>query len=153
MYRQSAACDSDRSGRNRFVSFTNPLDRRQQCRQLRGQLDGSFREGFDAVFSFAGIEDSQIGDSGTHHRHGVRIAGHGLQPFQNRLGDLAILFEACREFHQLTARGKFSVQQQITCFLKGTVRGQFIDVIAAIDQQTRFPIDMGNAALGGDDVF
>ena len=91
------------------------------------------------------IEGGQSADDAAHDSHGVGIPPKTTIKRINLLIQHGVVGDIVGEFRFLLGRWQFTIEQEIADFRIIRIVGQFVDGIAAIEQNTFVAIDIGYA--------
>ena len=97
------------------------------------------------------VETAQRGNRRADHIHGRGVFGHGPQQINDPLGQFAFRHQDGPEFIQLALVGQVIVVQQMNHFFVTDLAGQFIDIVAAINQLAALAAHIAQPRLRRDD--
>ncbi len=98
------------------------------------------------------VERAQQAHGRPQGLHGLHLRD-ALQKFDHGAGKSALQIERTPHLLEFGLLGQPSVPEQKGDLFKAGVVGQSVDVVAAIGQYARLPVDETDRALGGDDAF
>ena len=86
-------------------------------------------------------------DRAGEHRHGVRVAGKAVEEPLEVLVQQGVPLDLGGELVQLFGRRQLAVDQQIADLDEGRLLRQLLDRVAAVAQDARVTVDVGDGAL------
>ena len=95
------------------------------------------------------IEGRQRADAGHHDGHRVRIAPEALEEPHHLLVHHGVARDAVVEIGLLGRCRQLAVKQQVAGFEEVAVLGQLVDRVAAVKEDARVPVDVGDGRLAG----
>ena len=121
-------------------------DRRQLGQQPDGgQLDLPFIEGIQGVL----VVGAQRVDGAGEHRHRVRVAREAVEEALEILVQQRVPLNLGGELVELLGGRQFAEDQKVADLDERRLLGQLLDRVAAVPQNSRIPVDVGDGALGG----
>ena len=99
------------------------------------------------------IKTAERGDGRANGVHGRRVCGKSLDDVDDAFRQVPFRSEQAFQFVQFLAVGQMVVMQEVHHFFKSHLAGQFVDVVAAINQLADVAPDIVQPGGGGNNAF
>ena len=120
---------------------------------LRGETEALAQVGGVIGKLFVGVVDGEERDGGAEDLHGGGLGGERTEELVDAPVEGAGLGQLGREGFELFGVGEAAVPEEVGGFFEAALRGEFVDVDAAIGEDAGVAVDVADGGGGGDNAF